>query len=972
VALPGSIASLISTFDAYASTYNSAQYNETLLRDDFLDTFFRELGWDLTNTAGLPHAYRDVVKEEALATRDGVKAPDFTFRTSGVRRFFVEAKRPSIAIKTGKAAAYQLRRYAWSAKLPLSILTSFKEFAVYDGRVRPSPADAASKGRIFYCRYADLEENWEWIEATFSREAVLAGSLDRWIEENKGRRGKSEVDEDFLSTIEKWRASLAKNVAIRNPSLTERDVNYSVQRVIDRVVFLRICEDRSIEDYGRLRGLLAKQDVYGLLTDLFRDADSKYNSGLFHFQTERGREETPDTLTLGLSVDDVVLKAIIKELYYPHSPYEFSVLPADILGQVYEQFLGKIIRLTPSHRAVVEFKPEVKKAGGVYYTPTYIVDHIVRNTLGVLLANKTPKQVKDVTVLDPACGSGSFLIQAYQYLLDWYLAYYTANSPQKFAKGQSAAVVELSASQWRLTLAERKRILLRHIYGVDIDYQAVEVTKLSLLLKVLEGETEQTIQPTLTGLGERALPDLGNNIKCGNSLIAPDYFEGELLLNEAEFDKVNAFDWSGPDGFADIMRAGGFRVVIGNPPYIFARELLTKEERGYYSSHYELAWEKHNTYLLFMEALLQLISPAGFGAFIVPNSWLTIESAKKIRQVYIDRLTEVVDLNYAAFRKVSMEPTIFVIEGRASAVDPQVSRISSRAEFEGRALRRVKRSEWRANGDRITFSDSEDRALLDALKARLGEIGSSFDVRTGLQAYEKGKGSPPQTASDVKNHVFDADRKVDATTYRYLEGRDVGTFVLDWSGNWMRYGSWLSQPRELSQFTRPRVLIREITAPLPYCLSASFTDKPYLSNKSVLTVLHSADDVEALKALVCVLNSALMSVFYKEYAVKSARRLFPKVLIKNLREYPFPAAIDPAATKKLAQLHDRYIAAAEALAGAKPHQVDARRRLVAALRSDIDEQSYKYYGLTEEEKELVRQRAFQARPAAATIEGSLQ
>ncbi len=558
VPLPSNIATLINTFDTYASTYNSGQYNETLLRDDFLDAFFRELGWDLSNTGGLPHAYRDVIKEEALATKDGVKAPDFTFRTGGVRRFFVEAKRPSIAINTGKAAAYQLRRYAWSAKLPLSILTSFKEFAVYDGRVRPSPTDAASKARVFYCEYEKLEENWDWIEATFSKEAVLAGSLDRWTEENKSRRGKSEVDDDFLGTIERWRTSLAKTVAIRNPKLTDRDINYSVQRIIDRIVFLRICEDRAIEDYGKLRTSITKTGVYSHLIKLFKDADTKYNSGLFHFQSEREREETPDTITLNISIDDVVIKTIVKELYYPNSPYEFSVLPADILGQVYEQFLGKVIRLTAGHRAVVEFKPQVKKAGGVYYTPTYIVGYIVRSSLGVQLDGKTPKQIKDISVLDPACGSGSFLIEAYQYLLDWYLAYYTANNPQKFAKGQHAAVVNLASDQWRLTLGERKRILLRHIYGVDIDYQAVEVTKLSLLLKVLEGETEQTIQPTLAGLGERALPDLGNNIKCGNSLIEPDFFDGELPLGDAEFDKVNAFDWSDADGFPGIMNTGVF------------------------------------------------------------------------------------------------------------------------------------------------------------------------------------------------------------------------------------------------------------------------------------------------------------------------------------------------------------------------------------------------------------------------------
>lgn len=970
MAIPSKIAELAQTFQAHRATYISADYNETLLRDDFLDDFFGELGWDLKNIKGLPHAYRDVIKEEAVATKDGVKAPDFTFRTSGVRKFFVEAKRPLVTIKSNAAAAYQLRRYAWSAKLPLSILTSFQEIAVYDGRVRPESTDAASKGRIFYCQYDELEEAWEWIASTFSREAVLAGSLEKWVEENKARRGKSEVDDDFLKTIEAWRTDLAKNIALRNSALTDRDINFSVQRVIDRIVFLRICEDRGIEDYGRLKSSLGNAGLYKKLCGLFEDADARYNSGLFHFKKEKGRDETADNLTPGLVIDDATLKPIIKGLYYPDSPYEFSVLPADILGQVYEQFLGKVIRLTAGHRAVVEYKPEVKKAGGVYYTPTYIVDFIVRQTLGALIEGKTPSQIKNLTVMDPACGSGSFLIGAYQFLLDWYLAQYI-QSPSTWVKGTKPALVEISQTEWRLTLAERKRILLEHIYGVDIDYQAVEVTKLSLLLKVLEGETEQTLQPTLTGLGERALPDLGNNIKCGNSLIGPDFYSSALLpLEDFAPEKINVFDWEGEDGFPAIMKSGGFKVVIGNPPYIFAREQLTKEEKAYFSNHYKLAWEKHNTYLLFMEALPKILSKNGLGAYIVPNSWLTIESAKKIREAYIDHVKEVIDLNYPAFKNVSMEPTIFVIEGGASESQPRVSRANSRPEFDSRSVSLADRKEWRANAGRITFSKSGGRAALDVLKARLKTLGDHFDVRTGLQAYEKGKGTPVQTAKDVKNHVFDAEHKVDPTTFPYLEGRDVGAFFLRWSKMWMRYGPWLSQPREISQFTRPRVLVREITSPLPYCLGACFTDRTFLSNKSILSILDPADDARSLKALACVLNSSLMSVFYKEYAVKSARRLFPKVLIRNLREYPFPKKLDPKYVKALSDLYDRLSSANLAHEKAQPHSQDATKRLVVAIRAQIDDVTMAFYGLSVAEIELVKSIARPSNsPVAETATG---
>jgi type I restriction-modification system DNA methylase subunit len=286
--------------------------------------------------------------------------------------------------------AYQLRRYAWSAKLPLSILTDFEEFAVYDCRIKPAKDDAPSVARVMYFTFAELPEKWDELASIFSREAILKGSFDRFAESNKKKRGTAEVDAAFLAEIEAWREELAKNLALRNEKLETRELNFAVQRIIDRIVFLRIAEDRGIEDYGRLASLLNGSAVYRRLGEMFRRADERYNSGIFHFEPESGRAETPDELTLDLDVDDKVLKEIIRHLYYPESPYEFSVLSADILGQVYEQFLGKVITLTPGHRAKVDDKPEVKKSGGVYYTPTYIVDYIVEQTVGKLLAGKTP------------------------------------------------------------------------------------------------------------------------------------------------------------------------------------------------------------------------------------------------------------------------------------------------------------------------------------------------------------------------------------------------------------------------------------------------------------------------------------------------------------------------------------------------------------------------------------------------------
>ena len=638
---PKDILDLINRFREQYDSYRSPSYNEAQLRQEFVNPFFMALGWDVDNEQGHAEAYKEVIHEDSIKIGGPTKAPDYSFRIGGVRKFFVETKKPAVNIREDVSPAFQLRRYAWSAKLPLSILTDFEEFAVYDCRVRPDKDDEASKARTLYLNYEQYEEHWDELASIFSREAIRKGSFDKYAESTKKKRGTAEVDDVFLKEIEEWRGELARNLALRNRKLSQREINFAVRKTIDRIIFLRICEDRGIERYGGLQSLLGGPRIYPRLCELFRKADDRYNSGLFHFTKEKERNEEPDEWTLSLAIDDRVLKEIIRRLYYPESPYEFSVLGADILGQVYEQFLGKVIRLTKGHQAKVEDKPEVKKAGGVYYTPTYIVDYIVQQTVGKLLEGKTPHEVaartkttwkrsklgRPLTVLDPAGGSGSFLIGAYRYLLDWYRDRYIADDPAR----HKDRVYQTRADQWRLTTAERKRILLDHIFGVDIDPQAVEVTKLSLLLKVLEGENEESLERQLRLFRERALPDLAENIKCGNSLIGPDFYQDKQLdlFDEEERLRINVFDWQAE--FSEIMQSGGFDAVIGNPPY--RRELDHKhlmDEIASTTFGKKFRAPRMDLWYYFVHRALELLKPAAPLSFIVNAYWTAGTGAEKL------------------------------------------------------------------------------------------------------------------------------------------------------------------------------------------------------------------------------------------------------------------------------------------------------------------------------------------------------
>ena len=699
MAAPKEIVDLVERFESNLASYKSGHYNETQVRREFVDPFFKALGWDIDNEEGFAEAYKDVIHEDAIRIGSTTKAPDYSFRIGGQRKFFLETKKPSVDIKYDIHPAFQLRRYAWTAKLPLSILTDFEELSVYDCRVKPDKADKASQARVIYLTYQDYLNKWDEIASIFSKNAVLKGSFDKYAADKKNKRGTTEVDAAFLEEIAGWREILARIIALRNPDLSTKDLNYSVQAIVDRIVFLRICEDRGIERSMRLQDLLNGERVYPRLCEIFRRADERYNSGIFHFEKEPGRE-SPDTLTLSLNIDDKPLKEIIKRLYYPDSPYEFSVLPAEILGQVYEQFLGKVIRLTEGHRAVVEDKPEVKKAGGVKYTPVYIVEAIVSKTLGTTLKGKTPLEVVLISVLDPACGSGSFLIVAYQYLMDWHREWYIQNlvpllqsglkpsSPEirrllpgvETGKKGRKKEIELPVYQgrggeWRLTTAERKRILLNNIYGVDIDRQAVEVTKLSLLLKVLEGENDETISKQLKLFQERALPDLSNNIKCGNSLIGWDIMNDSPSLTQMEIDRINPFDWE--KEFPEVFLRGGFSVVIGNPPWV--RQEGLGEFKGYFQKHYRVYQGTADLYAYFIERGVSFLQEGGIFSYIVANKWMRANYGQPMRKWLKEQhIEEIIDFgDLQVFQGATTYPCIIRIAKSAPRTSFEVTQVKT-------------------------------------------------------------------------------------------------------------------------------------------------------------------------------------------------------------------------------------------------------------------------------------------------------
>ncbi|EOV0920122.1 N-6 DNA methylase [Vibrio parahaemolyticus] len=580
--------------------YRSAKYNETQLRTDFLDQLFSILGWDITNAAGKPTNEREVLVEEGLKAKAGenTKKPDYTFRLFSERKFFLEAKKPNVNVSTAIEPALQVRRYGFTAKLKISVLSNFEYTAIYDCSNPVKETDTVANSRIKLYHFTELVDKFDEIIKLVGRESVYTGQFDNeWLEiENKIL--KFSVDDLFLKQINDWRLLLASEFLLIKKELSEEELNDLVQNYINSIVFLRVCEDRDLEDYETLYHFAQAKDFQSLVNKL-KSSDKKYNSGLFALAYI-------DEL---INNADSCIWSIIEQLYFPQSTYSFSVFSSDILGNIYEIFLSEKVRVDEFGNVKIQPKEEHIDRD-VVTTPTHIVKEIIRNTVVEYCKNKSDVEILNSKFADIACGSGAFIIEVFQSLQDILVDYYLKNDKSKLQ--------QLSGHTYKLKLQVKKEILCKCIYGIDKDYNATKACAFGLLLKLLEGESKETI-----GNSTSILPALDGNILFGNSLI-----DSKDKVKQEDVCTINPFD----------LLDHQFDVIVGNPPYMATEHMnqLIPKEFEIYKKKYKSAFKQFDKYFLFVERSMQALKQNGYLGYILPSKFIKVGSGKNLRKLLSD------------------------------------------------------------------------------------------------------------------------------------------------------------------------------------------------------------------------------------------------------------------------------------------------------------------------------------------------
>jgi len=945
---------LVNDFKGNESKFLSPDYSEADVRKDFIDKFFFALGWDVYHNEQKNPYEQEVKIEKGVYVGKQQKRADYAFHlTPNFRdvKFYVEAKKPSRNLSNADDY-FQSIRYGWNAGTQITFLTDFQEFHILDCRIKPDISSILNY-KIKQYHYSDFlnEEKFSEVYWLLSREAVANNSLEKFAESLPKPKGKAilkgthrgiyqSIDEAFLEELDEIRDSLAKAFKKANPHLESEPLTEMTQRMIDRLVFIRFLEDKQIEPDHYVSEFANSKSAWKDFKIASRKLDAKYNGVVFKKHSiDSDNFIEPDNKTFSL---------ICEELAHLNSPYNFDIIPIHILGSIYERFLGKVVIATDK-RVRIEEKPEVRKAGGVYYTPQYIVNYIVDNTVGKLIDSKTPKEISVMRFADISCGSGSFLITVFDRLLEYHRKWYQEN-PEHAKKDGCYS----QDGKWVLSLKQKQKILTNNIYGVDLDHQAVEVTQLSLYLKLLEDETTATAQDTWVMFKEQLLPNLNNNIVCGNSLIGTDILNPTSILpfvkgeDERGVDELKLKPMNFEDVFPHIFKSSplggvegavGFDAIVGNPPYI-PIESFSEDEKKYYQGKFPEFKRKYDSSVIFISRALSLLNKQGLLGYISSQTWETGENYSEFRKKIFSNFgcVEIINLPFNIFKDAYIDTGIFIFS-KAKQKNYKYYSYSKKEKIDSIKLLQfelIDNSLIKEPDYKLVFSKYVSQVLRKFSSSDFISLG---EITISTQGLSASRYKETTNLNDEWTLPF-----YNVTVKRYSFSIDSSYYV-----NLKKMNSLF-----LFYEAKEKILIRRIINRQDR-LDAVYLNEAGVFKKDINPFILNNSDYNT-KYILALINSKLFSWFYINSSSIAAKDDFRQTTLAELRKMPIRKIFQEQKSihDKLVQLSDQMLESKKQIAKAKTEsEKEYLEKKCSIIDKQIDQLVYELYGLTEEEIKIV-------------------
>lgn len=923
------IAILLEKYKRDIASGRVKQLGEENTKKDYITPLFRALGWDVEN-----NYVPDEVTNEDKVSRGKV---DYAFRLNSVPKFFLEAKSMKAGL-TIPEDAIQAINYSWHKNCTWAVLTDFRTLVIYNAEVKEKNV-AASQFIYLTCDQFLDEGQFQklWL---LSNPAFKENLLDKEALAWGKKLRKTKVGDQLLQELMGYRTMLSKDILKNNSgkNLSEQDIDEAVQRIIDRLIFIRTAEDRHIEEpvlrpLAREFAEKKRGKLTAALNEVYLRFDKTYNSKLFTFNPgDMAQRHLCETL----EIDNEVLQEVINGLYQSRdglTSYDFSAIDADVLGNIYEQYLSHILHKTEK-RAKLESKEAHRKEQGIYYTPTYIVDYIVRNTLGEALKHKKPEEADKIKVLDMACGSGSFLLKAFDTLDNYY------RRKEKDDYAQTNLDIEHETAR----ISRKIKILKNNIYGVDLDPKAVEIAQLNLLLKAAETK--------------HRLPDLRENIKRGNSLI-----------DDAQVAGDEAFEWE--KEFPEIVNGGGFDIIIGNPPYV-RPENMPKNERKYYleSKKYDKFFGRFDLYILFIERALKLLKKGGYFSFIMPFSFLNQNYSKILREWMLKdfKIIALLDLsNVRVFEAAQINTCVLIIQKSKPSEDSSIKIVKPVGldSLERTNVISIKQNVFLSTPGCTIRTELDDRKIriIDKIAKNSINLSEICYVVIGSVPHD------PKTGASKDRLI--SDKKTGETFKPYLEGKDMSRYSIIWRGLYLNYQpTMMHRPKFPELFENEKLIVRNIST--REGLLAAYDDKNFYTNDTVSlcvpwknlqnvaikgekitdAMLENSMKYDLLYCL-ALINSKTLN-FYFKHILSSNLHVYPE----SIRNLPIRTLASEAKPDRLIELVRNVLSKKKRFNEMGNKQTDEGHKLeieISELDHKIDELVYDLYGLTEEERKIVEE-----------------